>query len=245
MDDIPVAQRQHPQPTTPRDPWPGWWRLGLGLGLVVLLILGVVMRQGPSPVVASVAPSPLPVSPSPLPASASNLLGHRPFAEAPADQLETIGSYQGRAVQLRRSAAQAWRSMQQAAAQAGVVLVPISGFRSIADQEYLFFQRARQKSLRPQERALVSAPPGYSEHHTGYALDIGDGRDPATDVEVTFTRTAAWAWLNQHGARFGFELSFPEGNSQGISFEPWHWRYVGDRHSLETFYGQPSPRLSE
>ncbi|MEN9220651.1 MAG: D-alanyl-D-alanine carboxypeptidase family protein, partial [Thermostichales cyanobacterium GMQP_bins_62] len=75
--------------------------------------------------------------------------------------------------------------------------------------------------------------------------DIGDGRDPATDVEVTFTRTAAWAWLNQHGARFGFELSFPEGNSQGISFEPWHWRYVGDRHSLETFYGQPSPRLSE
>lgn len=237
MDDIPVAQRQRlPATARRRLRFPPWLGVGMVvLGLVTLVIRGIQPQE--MPVSASIAPAPLPspVLPSLAPTS---LLGHRPFAEAPADQLETIGSYQGRPVQLRRTAAQAWRSMRQAAAQAGVTLVPISGFRSIADQEYLFFQRARQRSLRPQERALVSAPPGYSEHHTGYALDIGDGRDPATDVELSFTRTAAWAWLNRHAARFGFELSFPEGNPQGISFEPWHWRYVGDRHSLETFYGQ-------
>lgn len=244
-DDIPLAQRQRSLPAAGRDPrlstslWAGLWA-----GVMVLVLVGLAIRgiqPQDVPVSASMAPpSSLELVPTAtpfVPQIPTSLLGHRPFAEAPSDQLVTIGSYQGRSVQLHRRAAQAWGAMTQAAAQAGVILVPISGFRSIADQEYLFFQQARKRALRPQERALVSAPPGYSEHHTGYALDIGDGRDPSTDVELSFTRTAAWRWLTQNAARFGFELSFPENNPQGISFEPWHWRYVGDRESLETFYG--------
>ncbi|MEM1310980.1 MAG: D-alanyl-D-alanine carboxypeptidase family protein, partial [Cyanobacteria bacterium P01_H01_bin.153] len=43
-------------------------------------------------------------------------------------------------------------------------------------------------------------------------------------------------WLETNAARYSFELSFPEGNAQGVQYEPWHWRYVGDPDSLETFY---------
>jgi len=93
-----------------------------------------------------------------------------------------------------------------------------------------------QRRQRTTERAEVSAPPGYSEHHTGYAIDIGDGKAPATHVEESFGKTEAFAWLEENAARYNFELSFAENNAQGISYEPWHWRYVGNQESLEIFY---------
>ncbi len=79
------------------------------------------------------------------------------------------------------------------------------------------------------ERAWSSAPPGFSEHATGYAIDFGT-RDAngCRDAEACFGNTAAGRWLFAHGARFGFELSFPAGNRQGVKWEPWHWRWVGD-----------------
>lgn len=239
-DDIPLAQRQTKPPSRPpRQGSRRWLMVGL-LPVLVLIWIGWPRSQ-PSVVTAVVTtaiPSPVPtVIASPSSSTPpDSLLGHRPFAEAPAEVLVTVGTYGGRSIQLHRYAATRWQAMVSAAAAEGVILAPISGFRSVADQEYLFFQRAQQRALRPQERALVSAPPGYSEHHTGYAIDIGDGRDPATDTELTFAGTAAFRWLSQHGARFGFELSFPIDNPQGVSYEPWHWRFVGDRASLETFY---------
>ena len=51
-----------------------------------------------------------------------------------------------------------------------------------------------------------------------------------------FEKTAAFSWLKNNAAKYSFELSFPPDNHQGISYEPWHWRYVGDQESLETFY---------
>lgn len=84
---------------------------------------------------------------------------------------------------------------------------------------------------------MSAPPPGFSEHHTGYAVDIGDGNAPHTHLEETFADTAAYRWLTAYAARFGFELSFPPNNPQGVMYEPWHWRFVGDSHSLETFYG--------
>ena len=103
-------------------------------------------------------------------------------------------------------------------------------------QNYLFFDVKEQRVQDATKRAEVSAPPGYSEHHTGYAIDIGDGKVPATDLSPKFANTAAFRWLEQNAPRYSFELSFPPDNPQGISYEPWHWRFVGDRESLETFY---------
>lgn len=165
-----------------------------------------------------------------------SLLGHYAYAEAPPESLQVVGYYHGREVRLRHAAAESYRRMSAAALADGIRLVPISGFRSVAEQEALFFQVAQAKALRPEERAAVSAPPGYSEHHTGYAIDIGDAQFPQWDIQEAFEKTPAFRWLEKNAARFGFELSFPRGNPQGVSYEPWHWRFVGDRHSLETFY---------
>ena len=126
--------------------------------------------------------------------------------------------------------------MQSSARANGVILVPISAFRSISQQEYLFFGIKEQRAQDASKRAKVSAPPGYSEHHTGYAVDIGDGRAPATNLSPSFDKTAAYRWLVNNAAKYSFELSFTSDNLQGISYEPWHWRYVGDTHSLKTFY---------
>jgi D-alanyl-D-alanine carboxypeptidase len=178
--------------------------------------------------------------------SKPSVLGHFAFAEAAKSELQAVGSYGERQILLRKPAAQSYLQMVSAARQAGISIVPISGFRSIQDQEYLFFKRAQAQALRPEERALVSAPPGYSEHHTGYAIDIADGSSSQTVLQISFDQTPAFRWMQAHAARYGFELSFPQENPQGVSYEPWHWRYVGDRASLETFYSnQPLPSSAQ
>lgn len=162
------------------------------------------------------------------------LLGHLRYSEAPKSELLPITA-DGR-MEMRKAAAQKYQAMAQAARREGVILVPISAFRSVKNQEELFFGVGARRNQTPSQRASVSAPPGHSEHHTGYAVDIGDGTVPATNLQTNFENTKAFKWLQANAARFGFEMSFPANNSQGVSYEPWHWRFVGDRHSLELFY---------
>ncbi|MFH7028587.1 MAG: D-alanyl-D-alanine carboxypeptidase family protein [Heteroscytonema crispum UTEX LB 1556] len=166
--------------------------------------------------------------------NSDTILGHLAYPEAPESELAPI-SRDGR-IRMRASAAEKYQAMTQAARSAGVILVPISGFRSVKDQEQLFFGVGAQRNQTPAQRAALSAPPGHSEHHTGYAVDIGDGATPATNLQANFDQTKAYQWLQANAARFSFEMSFPKDNIQGVSYEPWHWRFVGDRDSLETFY---------
>ena len=163
------------------------------------------------------------------------LLGHLKYKEAPNSEIVAV-NVNGRRIRLRKSAARKFEQMARDARRAGIRLVPISGFRSIEQQEKLFFNIGAQRNQTPAERASVSAPPGRSEHHTGYAVDVGDGAVPATNLSTKFENTKAFKWMEANAARYSFELSFPEGNPQGVSYEPWHWRFVGDRNSLETFY---------
>lgn len=69
----------------------------------------------------------------------------------------------------------------------------------------------------------VNAAPGFSEHHTGRAIDIGTVDSPVLEEE--FENTSAYRWLQANAQRFGFQLSYPRGNAAGIIFEPWHWCY--------------------
>ncbi len=163
-----------------------------------------------------------------------HILGHLPYPEAKVEELKNITS-DGR-IRLKSKAAEKFQQMQEDARRQGILLTSLSGFRTIAEQEYLFFEIKAQRQQDASTRAEVSAPPGYSEHHTGYAIDIGDGNSPATNLETSFDQTAAYQWLSRNASRYSFELSFPKDNLQGISYEPWHWRYVGDSSSLETFY---------
>jgi D-alanyl-D-alanine carboxypeptidase len=167
---------------------------------------------------------------------------HLPYPLADWGSLMAVGGQ--RPEQLHREAAQAFLQMQAAAQQAGIRLVPLSGFRDWATQTMLF---QRQIQRRGSERAarFLSAPPGFSEHHTGYALDIGDGSFPYTHIKYSFADTGAYGWLQAEAGSFGFELSFPPNNPQGVSFEPWHWRYVGSPQSRQLFALAQQIALSE
>ncbi|MEQ8975841.1 MAG: D-alanyl-D-alanine carboxypeptidase family protein [Coleofasciculus sp. C1-SOL-03] len=259
-EDIPVAVRDTPD-TRQRSRWQPFLIIlaVLGGGAIVLaLILSSSTSQSPQTVTASPQPTTTDTSTPATPEESEsendvdNLLGHLPYEEAPLSELEPITS-DGR-IQLREAAAKKFKAMRAAAQADGIVLVAISGYRTQQQQQHLFFDIKAQRGQVATQRAEVSAPPGYSEHHTGYAVDIGDGRTPATNLNTNFENTAAFKWLEKNAAYYSFELSFPKGNPQGVSYEPWHWRFVGDPDSLETFYkaqhldrpdSEPSPSSSE
>ncbi len=129
-----------------------------------------------------------------------------------------------RALWLAAAAVRGWQQMQAAALADGIVLEAISGYRSHAYQLGIF-ERKRARGLGVDEILAVNAAPGFSEHHSGLALDIGTpGQPPA---EESFETTAAFAWLTRHEADFGFQMSYPRANPHGIVYEPWHWRFAG------------------
>jgi D-alanyl-D-alanine carboxypeptidase len=224
-DDIPQAVREGVA-TPPRRQFPLALWIGLGAGTITLVLtiwgLNRLQQQGQGLPSARFTPTP------------DELLGHHAYAEAPAASLVPLTA--DSLVKLRPRAAQAFLAMQTEAHKDGVELVALSGYRSRQEQEQLFFQVKSERNQSVIQRADVSAPPGYSEHHTGYALDIGDATQPQTHVDPSFEKTPAFRWLQANAQRFNFELSFPKNNSQSVIYEPWHWRFVGDSHSLKTFY---------
>ncbi|MEB3294014.1 MAG: D-alanyl-D-alanine carboxypeptidase family protein [Synechococcales bacterium] len=234
FDDLPEAVRETKDvKVRSRRRLPLWlWAL---IGVVIFAIAGWWLAQGRTPVPGTpTADRANPVTATSASPTTEQVLGHYKYAEAPADELEAVSADGG--IKLRIAAAQAYRDMTTAAQAENVTLVPLSGFRSIQDQNDVFFSLQRQRNQTVSERADVSAPPGYSEHHTGYAIDIGDGNNPGTNLSVDFESTASFRWLAANASRYSFELSFSKGNSQGVTYEPWHWRFVGDRTSLETFF---------
>jgi D-alanyl-D-alanine carboxypeptidase len=128
----------------------------------------------------------------------------------------------GRPITLVNSAAESWLRMKAAAAQGGIELIAVSGFRSIARQAEII--RAKLSAGQSIHDILrTNAAPGFSEHHTGRALDVG--APGYLDLETSFGQTPAFRWLTENAARFGFHLSYPRDNANGIRYEPWHWRW--------------------
>ncbi|MDU9389243.1 D-alanyl-D-alanine carboxypeptidase family protein [Pseudomonas japonica] len=123
----------------------------------------------------------------------------------------------GRRFELEPEAAAAWRQLRAAAARDHVELWLVSAFRSIEYQARIIrYKLGKQQSL--EQILQSSAPPGFSEHHTGRAVDINS-------LEPEFEHSAAFEWLKQHAERFGFHLSYPRDNAMGYRYEPWHWCY--------------------
>lgn len=166
------------------------------------------------------------------------LLGHFPFNETPDDQLVEVAP----GLRLQRDAAESLLAMQRAAATEGVDLRLLSAFRPVRLQKKIFFDVKAERNQSADERAQVSAPPGFSEHSTGYAVDLGDGRLPAANLAESFEGTPAFRWLELNANRFHFQLSFPRRNRQGVSYEPWHWRFEGSAEALRIF--EPARRLA-
>jgi D-alanyl-D-alanine carboxypeptidase len=135
--------------------------------------------------------------------------------------LRSIGDdIHGRHQWLAPRAARAWLRMRGAAAADGIELQVVSAFRS-ASYQLVIIERKLERGLSVDEILRVSAAPGFSEHHSGRALDISTPGFAALEEE--FESSPAFAWLRQKGRSFGFALSYPRGNAQGFAYEPWHW----------------------
>lgn len=131
----------------------------------------------------------------------------------------------GRPARLQHDSLQAWLAMKQEAAAKGVVLHMVSAFRS-ADYQKGIFERKLARGDSIGDILRVNAAPGFSEHHTGQAIDIGtDGVGHLTEA---FEQTQAFAWLMANAHEYGFSLSFPRNNTAGLLYEPWHWKFSLD-----------------
>ena len=124
---------------------------------------------------------------------------------------------------LEPATARAWDALREAARDDGVALDAISGYRSHAYQLGIF-ERKRARGQSVDAILQVNAAPGFSEHHSGRALDIGTPGEPP--AEESFEHSDAFAWLCDHAAIHGFALSYPRDNPHGITYEPWHWRHA-------------------
>ncbi len=160
----------------------------------------------------------------------SSILGHLPYKEALKDELVFVEPH----IWVHKDMYRSLLRMRQNAEKDGIYLVFLSGFRSIKLQEEIFYSLKSLRNQNALERARVSAPPGYSEHSTGFAIDIGDANNRNTDFEVEFENTEAFRWLKKNAAKYHFKLSFDQ-NNKNVDYEPWHWRYEGSIKSLKIF----------
>ncbi|MBL0312765.1 MAG: M15 family metallopeptidase [Holophagaceae bacterium] len=158
--------------------------------------------------------------------------GHLAYAEAPQQALVALDS----GIQVRKNVLEQLIRLLQAAERDGVPLKVAAGFRSIEMQRAAFESGAKKKGISLRSYAWWTAPPGFSEHHTGLAVDFADPKRPKTNfTPSSFSKTEAYAWLKSHAKGFGFELSFGQNSGLRVAFEPWHWRFVGDDESRAIF----------
>jgi len=147
--------------------------------------------------------------------------GLTPCSEATELEVAEVGQ-DGKEHLLIPAAADAWKRLRSAAQGDAILIFIVSAFRSI-DRQVEIIRRKLTAGQKIEDILCVSAPPGFSEHHTGRAVDIGTAGVP--NLELEFENTPAYSWLAEHAGRFGFKLSYTAGNTYGYQHEPWHWCY--------------------
>lgn len=126
-----------------------------------------------------------------------------------------------RMARLHPQAKKAWFKMKEAAKHKGITIQLISSYRNFNYQKKLI-ENKLAKGLQLCEILKVNTLPGYSEHHTGCAVDIGN-HDKESILETCFEETEAFKWLSQEAYHFGFSMTYPKNNDSSIIYEPWHW----------------------
>jgi len=162
-----------------------------------------------------------------------------------------VQSTDGELCKVEKVCYQHFCSLAQKMQEFGISLTINSAFRSIDEQKQLFEERIQEVGL--EEALQYVAKPGYSEHHTGLAIDINiwskeEKMLVKTDEyrdKILAKKEAEYAILHELLKQYGFILRFPKGKEEitKVSYEPWHIRYVGDLAkkiedgmTLEEFY---------
>ena len=220
--DIPVAERKYLEETNPK------FKKKILLALPVLLLffsiagLRLIRSSKLSPI--------LNINIKNTNNNDHSILGHLPYKQISKEKLVFIEPN----IEVHIDMSDSLLKMREDAKNDGIFLVFLSGYRSISLQKDIFYSLKSIRNQVASERARVSAPPGYSEHSTGFAIDIGDANKRETDFEVEFENTDAFQWLKKNAAKYHFKLSFNKKN-KNVDYEPWHWRYEGSIEALKIF----------
>ena len=142
-----------------------------------------------------------------------------PKTYAPTD-LVAVGGGQ----QIRTEAALALKQMIADAKTEGLIINPLSGYRSYTTQVSVYNNEVKANGQAVAD--TQSARPGTSEHQTGLAIDVGGG---GCGVEDCFGDTAAGKWVAANSYKYGFIIRYTAEKQQvtGYRAEPWHIRYIG------------------
>ncbi|MGM9903142.1 D-alanyl-D-alanine carboxypeptidase family protein [Enterococcus hirae] len=139
-----------------------------------------------------------------------------------------------------------YEEFAQAAQAAGFPLVMVSAYRSVASQEEVFAQNVQQvmasQGVTQEEATNITkqtiTEPGYSEHHTGLAIDVVDqnwyNNYPTTVLDASYGNEPGAKWIAENAANYGFIVRYLKGREDvtNITYEPWHLRYVGKENAM-------------
>lgn len=134
-----------------------------------------------------------------------------------------------------------YEEFEKAAETAGFPLVMVSAYRSVSSQQAVFSQNVQEvmssKGVSEDEATKITKQtitvPGYSEHHTGLAVDVVDqnwyNNYPSQLLEASYGDQPGAKWIAENAPKFGFIIRYPKDRQDitKITYEPWHLRYVG------------------
>jgi len=130
-----------------------------------------------------------------------------------------------RGIYVTKSTRDAFVAMASEALKAGVRLEVDSGFRSHRYQKQIL-ERVLARGVAFEQAMRRIAPPGYSEHITGEAVDL-------VPSAGAFGKTAAYEWLVGNAANYCFRETYPNSESSDYAWEPWHWRFEECRDQVD------------
>tara|TARA_Y100001980_G_C14553812_1_gene339568 strand:- start:3809 stop:4411 length:603 start_codon:yes stop_codon:yes gene_type:complete len=134
-----------------------------------------------------------------------------------------INQSTGRVFKLDSLASNAFFKMKEAAMLDSVEFNIISAYRSFNHQVKIIERKL--KSGKSMESILKeNTLPGYSQHHTGNAIDLS--QKSVNYLSQSFDKTNEFKWLVNNADKYGFYLTYPKNNQKGIMYEPWHWVYI-------------------
>ncbi|MBR1409277.1 MAG: M15 family metallopeptidase [Clostridia bacterium] len=134
---------------------------------------------------------------------------------------------------MRPDAAAALEELFAGAAEEGMHLYAVSGYRSYSTQKAIFDRKRRERGERVAN--LSSAKAGYSEHQTGLAMDFEGESMLGKGLVAAIGESPEGIWVAENCWKYGFILRYPKDKTHitGYIYEPWHVRYVGKEASKE------------